>query len=205
MQGKDAASSRTPINHDAKRHGHLSSLGPVRSGSGHTVICTSVGQRRVLEHMCKFVGTSWGQLCQRLQQLIVRHHQRRHCCQVTSVTQRPAYFCLQHRSNSKANAQKFGHTAKILNHDGRWKSGSSRVGHASHWTIRNWAAARKAGQQQTFPVQDVAGQSVAILQVFAAMDALKMNDLSSFCIGDGHPTDWTPFNGYINFYKGGPS
>ncbi len=45
----------------------------------------------------------------------------------------------------------------------------------------------KAGQQ-TFPVQDVVGQSVAILQVVAAMDALKMKDLSSFCIGDGHPS-----------------
>ena len=30
---------------------------------------------------------------------------------------------------------------------------------------KSWAAARKAGQQQTFPVQDVVGQSVAILQV----------------------------------------
>ena len=40
----------------------------------------------------------------------------------------------------------------------------------------------KAGQQ-TFPVQDVVGQSVAILQVFAAMDALKMKDLSSFVLG----------------------
>lgn len=78
---------------------------PVRSGSGRTVICTSVGQRRVLE-MCEF-----------------------------------------------------------LVHLGK-----------------SWAAARKAGQQQTFPVQDVAGQSVAILQVLAAMDALKMNHLSSFCV-----------------------
>ena len=61
----------------------------------------------------------------------------------------------------------------------------------------------KAGQQ-TFPVQDVVGQSVAILQVFAAMDALKMKDLSSFCIADGHPTDGKPFNGRINPYKVGP-
>lgn len=51
-------------------------------------------------------------------------------------------------------------------------------------------------------MQDVAGQSVAILQVFAAMDALKMNDLSSFCIGDG-PTHRKPFNGHMNSYKVG--
>ena len=43
---------------------------------------------------------------------------------------------------------------------------------------KSWASARKAGQQQAFPVQDVVGQSVAILQVSAAMDALKMTDLS---------------------------
>ena len=123
--------SRTPINHDVKSRGHLFALGLVRSGSGHTVICTNWWPMTSAGAHVQIFGTSWGQLCQRLQQPIVQHHHRRHCCQVTSVTQRPAYFCLQHRSNSKANAQKFRHTASL-----HGKGGNARRDFLSGGRIR---------------------------------------------------------------------